>query len=694
MDASEADAMPLPSEDTTPPVTKIKGVMAGPCVESGILAEACGMVSASAPRHRPRTCIAGAGRRDCFRLEAGLSPAGRDGAVTRLRAFWYELKRRNVLRAGVLYAAAAWLLVQIATQVFPFFHIPEWIVRWIVVACVIGAPFWLALAWFYELTPEGLKRETEVAPHQSIARSTSRRLDYAIIAVLAVIVVVLAANTLVWRKGAGLQHEDAGIAAALAGVPERSLAVLPLLNEGGDKAEQYFSDGISEDLITALSQFEGLKVIGRNSAFQFRDSQSSPAEIGARLGVAHLLEGSVKRDSGEVRIRVELIKAIDGSTLWSQRYVRPYHDLFKLQDDITAAVAQALKTRLLEGNHPAPQNDRPPGGSIAAYQAYQQGEFFLHRNTEPDLRKALEQYTAAIGIDPRYAAAWSGKAFALAVMAQAYSDLDGAKRAYAEAMAAANTAVTLAPDLAAAHLARGYVLLAADLDWVGAQAEYQRAMQLARNDIYAQFGLGQMYAILGQPERAAGLTRQALLGDPLHADWYNSLSQYLTALGRLDEAEQAARKAIEFQPMADYFHTQLTVIAIQHGDAKSALATARREPSATWREVAIAMARQIGDDRVAADASLQSLIGKLGGMAAYQIAEVYALRGDPDNAFKWLDSALDNRDPGIRQLLYDPFLLRYQDDPRFSAFCRKAGLPVPAAASADTATAASANSRH
>ena len=595
-----------------------------------------------------------------------------------LRAFWFELKRRNVLRAGVLYAAAAWLLVQVATQVFPFFGIPEWIVRWIVVACILGAPFWLALAWFYELTPEGLKRENEVAPHESIARSTGRKLDYAIIAVLAVIVVILAANTLVWRKGAGLQSDDAAFAAMLAKAPEQSLAVMPLIDEGDNKAEQYFSDGISEDLITALSQFAGLKVIGRNSAFQFRNSQSSPAEIGARLGVAHLLEGSVKHDSNEVRVRVELIKAIDGSTIWSQRYTRPYRDLFKLQDEITAAVALALKAKLLEGNGAVPQDDRPRSGNLAAYQAYQQGDFFLYRNTGTDLRKAIDQYTIATGIDPRYAAAWAGKAFArVALASQGYLDAEGARRAYTEARAAADTAVALAPDLAAAHLARGYVLLSADLDWAGTRTEYERAATLAPNNSRAQSGLGNLYAILGQPRRALEPTRRALLTDPLHADWYNLLSQYLAALGRLDEAEQAARKAIEFQPQADYFHTQLVVIAIQRGDAEAALGLAQKEPSEAWREVAIAMARQIDSDRAAADAALRSLIAKYGDLAAYQIAEVYALRNDPDNTFRWLDHALESRDPGIRQFLFDPFLVRFRSDPRFAAFRAKAGLGVP-----------------
>jgi TolB-like protein len=607
-----------------------------------------------------------------------VSPRKTEGsAVHGLRTFWSELQRRNVLRAGVLYAASAWLLVQIATQVFPFFQIPEWVVRWIVVACVIGAPFWLGLAWFYELTPEGLKRGTEGGPRPPGATGAGRKLDYAIIAVLAVAVVVLAANTLVWRKGAGLQPDDRDVAALLSKVPARSVAVLPMANESGDAGQQYFSDGISEDLITALSQFAGLKVISRNSSFQFRNSDESTAMIGARLGVAHLLEGSVQHDHGEVRIRLELIRAADGTALWSQRYVRPYRDLFSLQDEITAACARALKAKLLAGKGAPPQSDRPPSGNLAAYQTYQQGDFFLYRNTQPDLRTAVEQYAKATQLDPKYAAAWAGQSFAWTVLAESDSDSNAAAQAYDKARTAANTAVSLAPGLAMTHLARGYLLLAADLDWVGAQAEYQRAAQLAPNDSKALFGLGNLAAILGDPRRAVQLTRRALGTDPLHADWYNSLSLYLIALGRLDEAQAAVDRAIEFQPAADFFHLQSTIIAIRRGSADAALEAAGQESSVAWREVATTMARQIGGDHAAADAALKSLIGKLGSVAAYQIAEVYALRGDPDNAFSWLDRALANRDPGIRQLLFDPFLLRYDHDPRFAAFCRKAGLPVP-----------------
>lgn|SRR5574337_242479 len=597
--------------------------------------------------------------------------------MVKLGSFWHELKRRNVLRAGVLYAAAAWLLVQVATQVFPFFHIPEWIVRWIVVACLIGAPFWLALAWFYELTPDGLKREAEVAPHESVARDTGRKLDYAIIAVLAMAVIVLAANTLVWRKGAGLQTDAAGFAALLTKVPEKSLAVLPLINEGGNKAEQYFSDGISEDLITALSQFAGMKVIGRNSAFQFRDSQNSPAEIGARLGVAHLLEGSVKRDSGEVRIHVELIKAADGSTLWSQRYVRPYRDLFKLQEDITAAVAQALRAKLLEGNGAVPQSDHPANGSLDAYTAYLRGNAYYASNNEADLRNAAQAYGEAIRLDPRYAAAYAQMSMVLTNLANQFLSGDESREAYARARAAANIALGLDINLSIAHAARGLLLDSADFDWYGARDEYQRALQLSPQDSKARFYLASLLATLGETERAVELTRQSLASDPRNVSRYDWLASFLIGLGRLGEAEKAIEHAIALQPKGSGFHSQLALIHTLRADASAALVEAQMESPGPWRDIAIAMALQVGADRAAADHALQRLVRDDADTSAYQIAQIFALRNDADQTFLWLDRAWKNRDSGIVYLLYDPFILRFGRDPRLAAFCHSAGLPVP-----------------
>jgi TolB-like protein/Tfp pilus assembly protein PilF len=585
------------------------------------------------------------------------------------RSFLAELKRRNVLRAATLYAAGAWLLVQVATQVFPFFDIPNWVVRWIVVAAIIGFPIAMVLSWFYELTPEGFKRESEVEPHESITYSNGRKLDFWIIGVLSVAVVLLLANTFVLHR-----DDNATL--------DKSIAVLPLTNEGGDKAEQYFSDGLSEDLITTLSQFRGLKVISRNSSFQFRDSKDNSRAIGSKLGVAHLLEGSVARAGDVVRISTELVNVTDGRALWSQNFDRPYKDLFALQDDVAHAVAGALDTTLTVGSTAAAQTDHPPSGSLDAYNAYLQGKYYFARNTEDDYRKAIDSYATAVRADPRYAQAYAGLSHSWTVFAVQFLDGPSAQQAFAKARVAADTALALQPDLAVAHGAHGSLLLNADLDWMGAEADYRRALQLAPTDDTSMSNLGQLLAALGQPRQAIKLTQQALATDPLNARWYAWLCRYLVPLDRLDQADRNILKAIELRPEASGYRELLTVIAIQRGDAKAALATAQDEHPGPYQDIALALAQQISGDPTAADAALKNLIDRRAGSAAFQIAEVYALRKNPDQAFAWLDRAFANRDAGIQFLLYDPFLLRYKNDPRFDAFCKKVGLPATPIANA------------
>jgi TolB-like protein/Tfp pilus assembly protein PilF len=582
-----------------------------------------------------------------------------------------ELRRRNVLRAAVLYAGAVWAFGQGLSQFSPTIGLPDWTTRWFLVAACIGFPFWIAFAWFYEFTPTGLKRESDIPPGDSIARSTGRKLDFWIIGILAIAVVLLLTDRFVVHKN------SASVANA-----EKSIAVLPFANEGDDSDQQYFSDGLSEDFINALSQFAGLKVIGRNSAFQFRNSRDSVQTIGAKLGVAHLLEGSVRRAGDTVRISAELINASDGSMLWSQHYDRPYKNLFALQDDITHAVAGALQAKLLETDGAVAQSDRPPSGDLTAYTAYLQGKFYNARGTDVDLRQAITQYEAATKVDPRYALAWAGMSHTWTGVGVTFLSGQEAQQAYLKARTAANTALKLDPNLAAAHVARGYMLLIADFDWVGAQAEYQRAEQLAPKDGASLFYLGNVSATLGRPEQAVVLTRQALATDPLHVNWYHWLATYLWGLGRLDEAAAASRKAIELQPAAVTYHARLATIEIERGDAQAALAAAQAEPPGGWQEIAVTLARQIGPDRAAADAALEHLIETQPDDAPYQIAEAYALRRDPDEMFAWLDRVWTSRDGGIQTLLYDPFILRYQHDPRFAAFCDKVGLPAATEAKA------------
>jgi len=576
-----------------------------------------------------------------------------------------ELKRRNVIRAGLLYIGAVWALAQGISQLSPAVGLPEWTTRWFLIAATIGFPFWIAFAWFYEWTPQGLKRESEVAAEASITHSTARKLDFWIIGVLGFAVVLLLTDRLMPRKSDGV-----------VAIPDKSIAVLPLANDSGDKDQQYFSDGLSDDLINALMQFGNLKVIGRASAFQFRDSKEGSAAIGVKLGVAYLLTGSVRRLGDTVRINAQLVKALDGSGVWSQSYDRPYTDLFKLQDEITNAVAGALKAKLLQNGDAAMQSERPPSGNLAAYSAYQQGRFYSARNNEPDLRTAIEHYREAVRFDPGYAAAYAWLGGAQATLAGNYLGSTDGSSMYAQARASIDTALRLDPALPQAYLAQAQLMTNRDFDWRGAQAQRRRALELAPNDprilnVYAR-GL----AVLGQVSAAIDMMEQALKLDPLQTGAYQALAFLLAANGRLDEAKAAIDKAVELQPSSDTFRVLQVYVATWRGDFPAALAIAQALPPGLWRDVGMAIALQPGTDRTAADAALQELIDKHADGSAYQIAEVYALRRDPDNVFRWLDRAWDTRDSGIVFLLNDAFLLRYRHDPRFAAFAQKVGLPT------------------
>jgi TolB-like protein/Tfp pilus assembly protein PilF len=609
---------------------------------------------------------------------------GRDG-------FLAELRRRNVFRMAGLYLLAAWLIVQVAGTVLPMFGAPEWLARSVVVLLALGFPPALVFAWVFELTPGGLKRDASVPIEQSIAAQTGRRMEHMIVALLVLALGYFALDkfvlaprrdaTVVAAAGRHASGDDkAGVEAQA--IEARSIAVLPLVNASGDDTQQFFSDGLSENLIIALSQFDGLKVIGRNSAFRFRDSKDNSAAIGRKLGVAHLLEGSVQHAGDAVRISVELISAATGRTLWSQRYDRPYKDLFKLQDEITDAVAGALEAKLLSHGGAVVQSDRPPSGSLQAYNAYLRGNFHAQRNTEAGFRKAIDAFGEAIELDPHYALAWARQSLIWSNLGAFFLGGAEQRRAYGHAKATADQALLLAPDLAAAEIARGNVLVYVYFDFGKAEAAFRRALQLAPNDGRAMVNLSTVLAARGDLSQAVALIRQALQINPLYAGGYVHLSNYLEGMGRLDQAVEQMRKAIELEPAAQVHHAFLTMLEVERGDARAALDAARQEPAGVWRIVAQAFALQVGGDRAAADAALQALIDTMDGQAAYQIAEVYALRRDPDKTFEWLDRAWAVRDPGVSLLLYDPFVLRYRDDPRFAAYCRKVGLPATTQAKA------------
>jgi len=574
--------------------------------------------------------------------------------------FLERLKERKLVQWALAYAAAAFALLQGVDIVAQRFGWAESIERGLIVALAVALLVTIVLAWYHG--DRGAQRVSGTE--------------------LLILALLLAfGGGLLWRTSAAPPNVVAAEAAKPLAVPstpipDKSIAVLPLTNESGEKDQQYFSDGLSEDLITALSQFAGLKVISRNSSFQFRDTKLPSASLGHALGVAHLLEGSVRRAGDVVRISAMLVNAADGSTLWSQHYDRPYKDLFALQDDITRSVAVALKAKLLDGGGAVVQSERPPSGNLDAWNAWSRGRFHDAMINAADARTAIGFYEQAIALDPRYARAYASLAVTWTTLGGTYLSGEEQRQAYVKARAAADEALRLDPDVAAAHAARGMLLQWADFDLTGAEAEFRRAVELAPADALSRFTLARMSGTLGHAQQAMALLQQVITIDPRNGGAWNWLGWYLAAVGQFEEAAQAASQAVAFVPGSPFIAAGRVIIQIQSGETAAALSSAQKIPPDIWRDIALALAAQGGADRAAADAALKRLIDKSADGSAYQIAEVYGLRKDRDNMFQWLDRAWAIHDSGIGRLLTDPFILRYRDDPRFAAFCKKVGLPT------------------
>jgi TolB-like protein/Tfp pilus assembly protein PilF len=597
--------------------------------------------------------------------------------VADARSFFAELKRRNVVRAALVYAAAVWALAQGIAQLTPVVGAPDWVARWFLVAACIGFPFWITFAWFYAWTPEGFRREEEVDACPAIARATGRKLDFWIIGIMAVAIVLLVTNQFVLRRDAtGIADASSAtaFAAALAKVPAKSVAVLPLANESGDPQQAYFSDGLSEELISDLTQIDGLKVIGKTSSFKFRDSKASPAEIGATLGVAHLIEGSVRQRGEQLRVVVSLIDARDGTSIWSHTYDQQLKDVFAIQSQIGEAVAAALKIELL--GKPIVNEERPASGNVEAYRLMLQGRAIQRRATTlADVQRAIDVVTSAVEADPEYAYAWG-------VLSNMWANLTyserGAKRQHAasEARAAVAREAALAPGTASAHRHRGYLLAVLDLDQVGALVEFRRALELAPRDGNAVAFLALQLAIVGKLQASVDLYKKAIATDPLRVDWYGNLSGILIAQGDLVAGERVARKALTLQPDFSGLYGLLVSIDVLRGDAAAAARDAEQEPDPDSRALLLVSAALAGDDHAKAHAALQDYIRKYGDAFPYSVAELYGQSGQPDKMFTWLDRTWAQRNPVISNLLYDPLVLRYKTDPRFAAFYRKLGLPT------------------
>jgi TolB-like protein/DNA-binding winged helix-turn-helix (wHTH) protein len=454
---------------------------------------------------------------------------------------------------------------------------------------------------------------------------------------------------------------------------DTSIVVLPFVDMSPGKDQEYFSDGLTGELINDLAKVPGLKVVGRSSAFQFKGKNEDLRSVGRRLGVANVLEGSVRREGNRVRITAELTKADDGFQLWSETYDREVSRVIAAQDEIALAVTGALQLKLLSANGTEIRvNTRTTNSE--AYQDYLQGQYFIARGQDKeDLDKALSYAEHAIQLDAGYAPAWAQRSQVLNTLASValIDNSDGFRRA----RESAEKAIALDPGLAAGYAALASVQMKYDWDWEGADASLKKVGLLEPGSVAVLGNRANLARTLGRLEEAIGLYRQAIALDPLRGNFHLALGYELYFVGRYEEAEAALDKAQELNPQLSSLHLTRGKIFLSNGHPQEALAEMEKE-TGEWQKLSgESLANHALGRREESGNALNRLIATHQSDSAYQIAEAYAYRGETDKAFQWMYRAIRQRDPGSPELKTNPLMKSLRRDPRYSKLLEKMRLP-------------------
>jgi TolB-like protein/NOL1/NOP2/fmu family ribosome biogenesis protein len=573
-----------------------------------------------------------------------------------------ELKRRNVFRVGVAYIVGAWLLAQVAELALDSFDAPGWVIKTILLLLALGLPISLFFAWAFELTPEGLKKEKDVDRSQSITQDTGRKLNTFIMSILVIAVGLLLADKFIF------QLEPDAPAPAEASADTNSVAVLPFVDMSPDKDQEYFTDGLTENLLHALAQIRELKVAGRTSSFAFKGLNTDLREIGEQLNVSNILEGSVQKAGDRIRITTQLISAEDGYHLWSKTFDRDLDDIFVVQDEIAEAVASALRKSLVSDASPTTATT----GDFEAYNAYLLGLSYLNKRTNEDWDRAIEQFQRAVEIDADMALAWAG-------LSNAYSAKTGFGTEFAEgfakARAAAEKAIELDADLADGYLALARVQMSYDWDWSGADTSLRRANALRPGDPDIFVELATLSRIRGDSVGAFDGIEQALEQDPLNTALVRIHIGMLVSLGRIEEALEKAVFLARATPERGGVHASLAGIHRRSGNLDQALEAAEKESFLFLRLQHEAIIYHEMGEQDTAQEKLQELIDTFGDDVSWQVATVYANWGDKDETVAAIERGIAVRDPGVIYIQMNTRIVDLlQDDPRYDELLKKINL--------------------
>jgi len=586
-----------------------------------------------------------------------------------MTSLFTELRRRNVFRVAIAYVVLAWIVLQAGETLAPALHLPEWVNSLLVFFAILGLPFAIFFAWAFELTPEGLKKEKDVDRSQSITGTTGRNLDFTIIALL-----VVALGYFIWAsqtsESPSIADEPADVAApalarfaSLLDAPGPSIAVLPFVNMSSDVEQEYFSDGLSEELLNLLAKIPALRVASRTSAFSFKGKDVTIGDIGRELNVGHVLEGSVRKSGTKIRITAQLIDVEHDTHLWSETWDRTLDDIFAIQDEIAQAVVDQLRIELMGATPQVAETSAEVHGMVL------QARHHVRRRSIDGYRIAERLLLSAIELDPSYAPAWASLGLVYVVSGSIDTTL-GAREAAALGTDAVKKALELDPNNTAALSTLASIEIATNYDTKAAIQYLERALTISPGDSDALNTASGIAMIVGDFETGEKLSRSMVLVDPLNTIAHLNYGYSAYFAGNFEEAIQSFEKVIELNPDAAGLHYYIANILWTQGKYEQALVRIQLENLDGFKYTSMAILYFALGNIEASDAALATL-NELDVEWAYQRITVYAVRGEKDKAFEWFDTAIEIRDRGLNLTVGDPTLDNLRDDPRFSEILKR-----------------------
>ncbi|MCW8845161.1 MAG: tetratricopeptide repeat protein [Gammaproteobacteria bacterium] len=553
-----------------------------------------------------------------------------------MSSLFAELKRRNVFKVAIAYVVAAWLVLQISDVVLGNIDAPAWVFKVVMLLMALGLPFALIMAWAFQMTPEGLIRDGKVSGVAAQPGGAGEKLSATVEAVST-------------RPPAD----------------EKSIAVLPFVNMSDQLSNEYFSDGISEELLNLLSKIPELRVAARISSFSLKGKELQIAQVGTILNVAYILEGSVRKAGNQVRITAQLIKVNDGYHLWSENYDRTLDNIFAVQDEIAMAVVEQLKLKLL-GKVPTTNETDPQ-----AYAFFLKGQHLARQGTAEAWDQAIAMYQKVLAIAPTYAAAWAG--LGNVYSRQTTKGLRPFGTGYALARDAAQKALALDKDNARAHTTLGWIAMAGTDDLQIAIRYFDRALELEPANLDILGYQADIAGNLGRHDEAIAILEYIAAYDPVNPDVHHDLGRQYIWARRLDESIASNRTALRLSPGRVSTNWAIGLALVLKGEFAAALEAMQQEPNTGWRMNGLTMVYHALGRTAESDAALQELIRTEEQAAAYNIAYLYAFRGEADMAFAWLDKAVQYKDSGIMELPSQPLFENIRSDPRWGPFVQGIG---------------------